>query len=215
MRRVITAVVVLLALAAGLTGVRAQDASPVSLDAVACDGEVRDVDELLALWYGDATAPDATPVTPGDIQEEETPPTEITIQIGEPADAATTAAVTDTILQVTACFAAGDMLRAYALFTDDLATRFGPEPGTPRSDAEAFLATGDDDDEDEGDVEGQSELLSVANVMILPDGRASAFIVDRYAAGDALTLVIFEQVGDRWLADEAVEFPTSLFDGEE
>ncbi len=110
--------------------------------------------------------------------------------------------MTETMNQVFACFASGDILRSYALFTDDLAALFGPEPGTPREEAEAFLAGGGEEEEGE-----ESQVVAVASVMILEDGRVSAFVVDRYAEGDAMTYVVFEEVDGRWLADEVVEFP--------
>lgn len=187
----------------GLAPVLAQGATPIADTDVACDVEPRSAAELLALWYGDADAPDATPVAAGGSQEETSTAPEVTIPLGEPPDAETVAAVTETLNQVFACFAAGDVLRAYALFTDDLATLFGPEPGTPREEAEAFLAS-DMGEEEEGQ---ESEVVAVASVMVLEDGRVSAFVVDRYAAGDALTYVVFEEVDGRWLADEVVEFP--------
>ena len=178
----------------------AQDASPVAGSQVACDVEPRSADELLALWYGDADASAATPVAAG----EESTPAEVTIPLGEPADAETVAGVTETIDQVFACFAAGDVLRAYALFTDDLATQFSPPPGTPREEAEAFLTGGFGEEDEEGT---ESDVVAVASVMVLDDGRVSAFVVDRYEAGDAMTYVVFEEVDGRWLADEVVEFP--------
>ncbi len=189
----------------GLAQAVAQDATPVGQAGVTCEAEPRSADELLALWYGDANAPDATPVAAqaSPVMEQEAA-NEITIPIGEPADAETVAAVTETLYQVMACFAAGDILRSYGLFTDDLAQLFGPEPGTSRADAEAFLAGGGEDGGEE-----QSEVVSVANVMVLEDGRVGAFVVDRYETGDALTYVVFEDVGGRWLADEVIEFPNA------
>ena len=207
LRRFSVPVLALLGIVAmgGLTPATAQEATPLAGTGVACDVEPRSADELLALWYGDADTSDATPVSGGEGRTEAEPSTaaEVTIPLGEPADAETVAAVTQTIDLVFACFASGDVLRAYALFTDDLATLFGPEPGTPREEAEAFLA-GDLGEDDEGE---ESQVIAVASVMMLGDGRVSTFVVDRYAAGDAVTYVVFEEVDGRWLADEVVEFP--------
>lgn len=204
MHRLVVALLVACSLVLfGPTGARAQDASPIAEGAVPCEVEPRSADELLDLWYGDADTSDATPVTAGGSQEEEETAAEITIPIGEPADTETVAGVTQTIHEVFACFSQGDVLRSYALFTDDLARLFGPEPGTPREEAEAFLA-GDFGEEEEGE---ESEVVSVASVMVLEDGRVSAFVADRYEAGDAMTYVVFEQVDGRWLVDEVIEFP--------
>ncbi len=108
------------------------------------------------------------------------------------------AGVTATVHEVFSCFAAGDAPRAYALFTDDLARQFGPEPGQTREDAIAFVeATPVQAPEEE-----QGRILAITDVMLLDNGRVGAFVVDE--AGTAY--VIFEQTGDRWLVDEVIEF---------
>ena len=184
----------------------AQDATPVSAESVTCDVESRSANELLELWYGDTDDPDATPIaTRADMDEEF--PDEVTLQLGEPADEETTAGVAETLLRVFACFHEGDVLRAYALFTDDMAQVFGPPPGTPREQGEAFLRG-------EFGVEDGTELLTVANVMLLDDGRAAAFVVERDASGDSVAYVIFEVVGDRWLVDDLIDFPREFPDDE-
>jgi len=177
---------------------------PFTPDPADCTGEPRTADELLALWY----APDGSPVAVETDPVIEESATEVTIPIGDPADDATVAAVTDTISGVFACFSAEDMLRAYALFTDDLAQRFGPEPGTPREDAEAFLTGGGDP----GGTAGQ--ILSITDVMTLADGRVGAFVVDETEGEVANAYVVFEQEGDRLLVDEVIEFGAGGDEGE-
>jgi hypothetical protein len=176
---------------------------PITADPFVCQIEPRAAEELLALWYDADGTPVAAQATPEAAQADTN---EVTIPVGPPADEATVGAVTETVRELFSCFAAGDILRAYALFTDDLARQFGPPPGTPREEAESFLA----DPEAEG--EG-GEILAVASVVTLADGRVGAFVVDRGAEGTNIVYAIFEQQGDRWLIDEVIEFPPH--DGEE
>ena len=146
MGRLIALVVVLLSLAVvGPAGTRAQDATPgtgaaafpITPDPADCQVAPRSADELLALWYGPDGSPVATAATPPAEAA-----TEVTVPLGPRADEASAAAVAATVGEVFACFEAGDTLRAFALFTDDLARRFGPEPGTTREEAEEFINCG-------------------------------------------------------------------------
>ena len=144
--------------------------------------------------------------------------TSVTIPLGPRADEATAAAVAATVSEVFACFEAGDALRAYALFTDDLARQFGPEPGTPREEAEAFLTGGFPEEatpegEPVGGEAAGAQIVAVTDVMELPDGRVGAFAVDQEAGDYGTVYVMFERQGDRLLADELVEF--ALFGDEE
>lgn len=207
------ALVAALALLAPLGVAAAQDATPgagadrfpVTPDPAACAVEPRAADELLALWYG----PDGSPVA-GAGAMGGAGGTEVTIPLGPPADAATAEAAAATVEAVFACFAAGDALRAYALFTDELAVAFGPEPGTPREEAAAFLAAPMEMDEGEG-VGGEAaraQILAVTDVMELADGRVGAFAVDREGGEASTVYVVFEREGGRLLADELIEFGT-------
>ena len=214
------AVVVLLAALAVATSaapVAAQDATPaagatqfpITPDPAECMVEPRSADELLALWY-DAEGTPIAAATPMAQQA-----TSVTIPLGPPADEATAAAVAATVSEVFACFEAGDALRAYALFTDDLARQFGPEPGTPREEAEAFLAGGFPEEATpeatpEGDALGgevaESQIVAVTDVMELADGRVGAFVVTREAGELDTVFLALERAGDRLLADELVDF---------
>jgi hypothetical protein len=195
----------------GAVPVAAQDATPgasadrfpITPDPADCTGEQRDAEELLALWY----APDGGQVA---VTPSATDATSVTIPLGPPADEATAAAVADTVSQVFACFAAGDALRAYAFFTDDLARQFGPEPGTPREEAEAFLAAPLEElDEGEEPVGGEAaagQIMAVTDVMELPDGRVGAIAVERSEGGIDSVFLVLERDGDRLLADELIDF---------
>jgi hypothetical protein len=181
--------------------VSAQEASPVA-GGTACTVEPRTADELLALWYADDGTPIGTWATP--VAEEEV--TELTIPIGAPADEATTTAITAVVEQVFACFDAGEQLRAFALFTDNLATMFGPEPGTSFEDAQAFL-TAPAEPAPPGE---ESEIVAVSNAVMLADGRVGAFVIERYAGVVTVSYGIFVQDGDGWLVDEVIEFPSPI-----
>ena len=211
---VVVALLAALGIAASIAPVAAQDATPgagaaqfpISPDPADCTVEPRSADELLALWYGPDGSPVAAAATPA--AEERT---SVTIPLGPRADEATAAAVAATVSEVFACFEAGDALRAYALFTDDLARQFGPEPGTPREEAEAFLAAPMDDEatpegEPVGGEAAGAQILAVTDVMELEDGRVGAFIVSREAGQLDTVYVAFEWQSARLLADELIDF---------
>ena len=187
-------------------GVAAQDAtagagaaqSPISPNPAECQVAPRSAAALLALWYapaagtaaaGATAAPEAAAITGA-----------VSVPVGPPADEATTEAVTATARELFACFAAGDTVRAYALFTDDLVREFVPEPGVTRAEAEALL-TAPPEPEAEG-----GEIVAVASPMVLNDGRVGAFVVDRGAEGANAAYAIFERQGDAWLVDGLIEF---------
>jgi len=211
---VVVALVGLLVVGRPGPGALAQDGTPaagaaefpISPDPADCTVEPREADDLLALWYG----PDGSPVpaAASPVAEEAT---SVTIPLGPPADEATAAAAAATVSEVFSCFEAGDALRAYALFTDDLARQFGPEPGTPREEAEAFLAGGlPEEATPEGGAAGgdvpESQIVAVTDVMELEDGRVGAFVVTREAGELDTVYLTFEREGDRLLADELVDF---------
>lgn len=172
----------------------AQEATPVSLP-VTCDGPQRTADELLDLWFDGTSGLQGTP-------ESDEAFDGIVIPIGEPADDATAAAIEATVAAVFACFNTGDALRAFALFTDDLAMQFGPEPGTSREEAEAFLTAAPEP----AAPDELSEIVAVTNVMLLDDGRVGAFVIDQTGGELATAYAIFEQVDGRWLVDQVIDF---------
>lgn len=173
---------------------------PLAADPALCTVEPRLTEDLLDIWY----PPDGTPAAAADITEEL--PTEVTIPLGEPIDDdSIVAGVTTTVHEVFSCFAAGDYARATALFTDNLVATFGPGPDETREDAAGFLEASPVPEPEEE----QTQILAITDVMLLDDGRVSAFAVDEVGTA----YVIFEQHGDRWLVDEVFEF--SFGDDEE
>ena len=187
----------------GSGAVSAQEATPGAspVAGMTCDVEPRTADEILALWYGPDGAPIGTWATP--VAEDEA--MEITVPIGEPVDAATTEAITAAVQQVFACFDAGNFLGAYALFSDNLVASFGPEPGTTFEDAQAFVNA----PAEPAPPEEHTEIVRVANAMVLADGRVAAFVVERYAGADSISFAIFAEEDGAWLVDEVIEFPAS------
>lgn len=180
--------------------------TPDSPYAIECQFEPRPADELLGMWYDTAPALAATEVLATPVAEAIT--NEVSIPIGPPADDATTVGITATARQLFACLAGGDTLRAYSLFTDQLAGDFRPAPGVSRTDAEAVLnapPTPQPGTTDSGDI-------TVASPMVLPDGRVGAFIVDRAATGTGsdASYVVFQRQGETWFIDGLVEFAVTF-----
>ena len=186
--------------------VAAQDATPgvcamtfpINPDPAACQVEPRATDELLALWYTPEgnPVPAATPTGGGQARS-------LTVPVGPPADEATRSEVVRTVSEVFSCFAAGDFVRATALFTDDLVRSSGGEPDTTVEEARAFLeatpAAGMEGDEEE-------RVIAITDVMDLGDGRIDAFVVDESGGELDTVFAIFEREGDLVLVDEIVDF---------
>lgn len=177
---------------------------PMVADPADCTGEPADVNALLDVWYGAGASPVA--MTDG---SDGTASTEITVPVGSPATDAVTAEVISVVHGVFSCFAAGDAARAFGYFSDDLAREFGPEPGTPREDAEAFM-TGTPQPEAEDE---RSTIVAITDVMMLSEGRVGAFVVEGFAGQTLTSYAIFVQQDDRWVVDEIIEF--SQFDDQE
>ena len=203
-----------LAVAGGPAPVAAQDATPpagaaafpITPDPADCRVAPRPTDELLALWYAPDGSPVAAATTPAAGGA-----TSLTIPVGPPADEATAAGVVATVREVFGCFAAGDFRRATALFTDDFARGFGPQPGTTEEEARAFLEA-----TPEPGVEGEAgEIVAITDVMELGEGRVGAFVVERGEGQLDTAYVIFEGQGDRWLADTIVDFADPIVEGAE
>src|SRR5688500_4779671 len=177
---------------------RAQDATPPSgsiPEPAECQVEPRPTEDLMALWAGFAT-PEA-----GDAVASPDAGTPFTgLPAGEPADAETIDAVTATVREVFACFNAGDFVRSFSLYTDNLVQSFGPELGMSAEDARTFLEgeTATPVPEDQRIV-----LISVTNVVVMDDGRVGAIVVSNDPTvepeGAETALVSFVEENGRWL----------------
>lgn len=121
---------------------------------------------------------------------------------GEPADPATVAAVTATAVEIVACFNAGDLPRAFALYTDTMIESFAAGEPLPQEEFDAMAAS-----PVAALDEQRSTVLAVRDVVLLPDGRVGAFADFEFEDGYRETqYAILVQEGDRWLIDEILLF---------
>jgi hypothetical protein len=122
------------------------------------------------------------------------------LPVGDPADPATTAAVTAVLQEMGACLTAGDMLRFYALHSDDWIRRsLGETDGFATiSISTPPLADGD-----------RAVYLGPWHVQILPDGRVLAAVLLRVGEElrpdpDRTRVLLFVHQDERWLVDETL-----------
>jgi hypothetical protein len=122
---------------------------------------------------------------------------------GEPADAATVAAIEAAVAELAACRSTGDALRLNALYTDRFFLRQTAAQGPPSDAALAILAASPAPPP----VARQSGTVTVRDVEVLSDGRVRAVIDLDLARGGASLLTVFVREGDRWLIDEEMAVP--------
>ena len=113
------------------------------------------------------------------------------VPTGEPADAKTIAAITDTIERLGTCSRPGRELQVVAFFTDDY---FRRSHVTARVQYNGYSHIGLD--------RGGRELLPLRDVRLLPDGRVG--VLHQYNENFANFVIFAEQAG-RWLIDEIIE----------
>jgi hypothetical protein len=201
MHRLILLVAALLGLVTSeLIDAEAQGAAPSPGSEVpgveACRVAPRSPDFILGL----AGTPAASRVTPA------ASPTPFATPDGEAADAETVERITATMQEVVACFNAADLLRAFALFSDDYFRRLIPEG--PVGEVFTGFLTG------APAPVTRIGLHAIQDVRVMGDGRVGAVVTlvdpDAPASEDAdLRFVVFVMVGDRWLIDEVIDFPVS------
>jgi hypothetical protein len=123
-------------------------------------------------------------------------PTAPTIPEGTPADPETAAGITATLHELIACFNAGEVLRAYSLYTPDYLRRIYSTQDPPTEAAYAVLAT-----PQPADADARSAILDVAGVRVFDDGSAGANVTIRYAhiPVPKTFFFTFVRAGDRWL----------------
>ena len=180
------------AILSGPAGLVAQEATPVATPvAVACPAEPRPAEELLSLWYDPTGSPIAVPPEP----EAEASPA--ALPAGAPAEPETVAAIEDAVQAWAACYNAGDVLGMFALLSDDLARRQGPQGGATQEETRSALAA---------PPIPPAEPLVVSeahDARVLDDGRVGAV----FAFGDpqqpaALVFVVFAEADGGWLLDD-------------
>jgi hypothetical protein len=122
------------------------------------------------------------------------------LPIGERADPATTAAITAVLREMAACLTAGDMLRFYALHSDDWLQRsLGAVEGM------AMLTTSIPPLDDGH----QASYLGPWHVQVLADGRVLAAVLlvvgdDLRPDPDRTRALLFVLRDGRWLVDETI-----------
>jgi hypothetical protein len=179
--------------AAGPTNVYAPRATPIAAvtgqaAVPSCTAEPRSFDEIQALRrLGEASPPARR--TPG------------LVPTGSPADEATVAQVRATIEELLACFATGEPLRVWSLYTDDYMGRLlYRQRGFDRSLYDAY-ATPRPAGADE-----LVELRTLTDVHLLADGRVGATVALFYP-GIGLEkrfFFVFLRQDGRWRIDDVV-----------
>jgi hypothetical protein len=118
------------------------------------------------------------------------------IEGGAAVDQATSEAVTRTLVELIACFNAGEPLRAYSLYTDAYLSRVA------RDQTLSLLATPQPLDTDEW-----TRIVEIRDIRRLDDGRARATVVLEPALIPVHKLFIFilSLEGSRWLIDGVID----------
>lgn len=124
---------------------------------------------------------------------------------GEPADPATTEAVSSMIRQTFACVNAGDWARYFALLT---------EQGAPRRSFSVRNITGmTSQPVAPFPLEQQTAVFAILDVEVLPDGRVGAFVVlggSGYLPGDlpavGIDYHILVETDEGWKLDDVICF---------
>ena len=163
----------------------ARQATPSAFEsAISCNVDPRSLTEILALTKSTPGA--STPVRP--------------LPGGDPADPATTTAIAAVLREMGDCLTAGDMLRFYALHSDDWIRRsLGETEGfATMSISTPPLADGD-----------RAVYLGPWHVRILPDGRVLAAVLLRVGEElrpdpDRTRVLLFVHRDGRWLVDETL-----------
>jgi hypothetical protein len=169
--------------------------------AVACAVEPRPLEEIIALFFDPQGTPLPTPPPPSPY------PSEAQLPQGRAVDPATVAALDATLTELFACVDDNQTARAFALMTDKMVRRFGPDLSNPRQDTpeenRALLAAelvGTPGPVPPGERTGP---LAVRDARLLPDRRVGA-ILDNTDEGE-VGFLVFERRDARWLLADAVE----------
>jgi hypothetical protein len=123
---------------------------------------------------------------------------------GEPADAATAAAVEAVVRELVACNNANDFIRELSLVSDNLLRAFLPD-GMP----EAELATAAATQPTPRAEDDRTVILAIRDARVFPDGRVGVVVVsDSADYGDyedpGTSFVIFVETEGRWLVDAGI-----------
>jgi hypothetical protein len=199
------ALALLLLTAGGPAMSLAQDASP-SATSIAlpvapgpdeCTVQPMPVDELLRRMGG---AP--LPATPGSLGAGGTPlpAAPFALPEGEPADPATVASITETMVHFFPCRTGSNWLAVFTFYTDDFLRQLREDVVITQQDIEYF-ATAEPVAPEQYDV-----FLGLREVRVLPDGRVGALVDQDVKVEEGLEVdyVYFVEEDGRWLIDDAV-----------
>lgn len=191
----------LVALAAPDATVFAQTPTPTELDVPAPEECMVEPRALPLFPEGVGQLASATPAP---LAPEAEPP--FTIPQGEPADVETTTGVSATVREAIACRNANDFRRAYALFTQDMIVSLFGGPATVDPEIQAAI------DEEAAPLARRQQLalLTLTDMVLLPDGRVGAVVETANARRAYQDYLIFEHdpASGRWLIDESVALVT-------
>jgi len=158
-----------------------------------CAAAPRSLDDVMTLVEGVEAAPDeGYPVT--FIEK---------LPKGVPADTGTVNAITDVIVEATACARDNDLLRLLALYTDAYVVTLAAGQPTLIENLEATPVSNQP-------VNPDLHLATIQDVLLLDDGRVSAIVTlggveDPHPAPGQTVLMIFANENGRWLVDGQYE----------
>jgi hypothetical protein len=183
--RVSCLIALLLLACSGVPRAAALQSTPAASPTTAtCDVAPRSTAEILTLAGADPSEIEPMPALPS----------------GDPADSGTTVAITAALGEMAACLTAGDMLRFYALHSDDWLRR-----SLAVVEGMALLTTSIPPLDDGH----QARYLGPWHVQILVDGRVLAAVL--LVVGDELRpdpnrtrVLLFVHRNGRWLVDETI-----------
>lgn len=191
---VASGVFLILALALAPVGLDARQATPGAGSAIVPRPDAcRVAPRSLPLLADDTGAPAATPLP---LVE----PTPFAPLAGEPADAATSRAITAVVREAVACRNAGDYARAYALMSDGMLVRLFGGPAT----LDPIVAAALEAPPERLSRPDRLALVAVADLRLLPDGRTAARVVTRNAEQTFTDELVFVRAQERWLIDQTI-----------
>lgn len=129
-------------------------------------------------------------------------PTPFAMPEGEPADAGTASGVTATLVEIFACYSAGDPRRFHALYTDEGLQRAYPPGMVTQEFFDDFFAASPVPSVPEA----RPTILAVEDVVVLADGRVGTLLRSDEPDFGGLQAVyyIFARVGERYLVDDVI-----------
>lgn len=167
------------------------EASPFRVDPAECVVDPLSAEEIEALTASELSGA-GTPTITHDVP--------FAAPDGEPADPATTEAVTMLFRQFWACDNAGDWARYFALLTEQQARRSFSVPNITGLTSPPVAPFPPDQ---------QTAVFAILDVEVLPDGRVGAFVIVD-TVGDPLPVEINYQIAaeteDGWKVDDLICF---------